>query len=58
MFRGLLVALTLSFTHVTMSVVIALFSLPLVAIMFGGTGAGSSPILESVSRDLLGVIGI
>lgn len=58
MFRGLLVSLALSFTHVTISVVIALFSLPLVSIMFGGTGAGSSPILESVSRGLLGVIGI
>ncbi|MHB0953973.1 MAG: nickel/cobalt transporter [Allorhizobium sp.] len=58
MLRGLLVSLALSFTHVTMSVVIALFSLPLVSIMFGGTGAGSSPILESVSRGLLGVIGI
>ncbi|MCV9960334.1 sulfite exporter TauE/SafE family protein [Pararhizobium sp. BT-229] len=58
MLRGLLVSLAISFTHVTMSVVIALFSLPLVSIMFGGTGAGSSPILESVSRGLLGVIGI
>jgi nickel/cobalt exporter len=58
MLKGLLVSLALSFTHVTMSVVIALFSLPLVSIMFGGTGAGSSPILESVSRGLLGVIGI
>ncbi|WP_426127683.1 nickel/cobalt transporter [Pararhizobium sp. PWRC1-1] len=58
MVRGLLVSLALSFTHVAMSVVIAMFSLPLVSIMFGGTGAGSSPILESVSRGLLGVIGI
>lgn len=58
MLRGLLVSLALSFMHVTMSVIIALFSLPLVSIMFGGTGAGSSPILESVSRGLLGLIGI
>jgi ABC-type nickel/cobalt efflux system permease component RcnA len=58
MLRGLLVSLALSFMHVTMSVVIALFSLPLVSIMFGGTGAGSSPILESISRGLLGVIGV
>ncbi len=58
MLRGLLVSLALSFTHVMMSVLIALLSLPLVSIMFGGTGAGSSPILENVSRGLLGVIGI
>ena len=57
MLRGFLVSLALSFTHVTMSVIIALFSLPLVSIMFGGTGAGSSPILETVSRGLLGMIG-
>lgn len=58
MLRGRLVSLALSFTHVTVSVVIALFSRPLVSIMFGGIGAGSSPILELVSRSMLGVIGI
>ena len=58
MLRGLLVSFALSFTHVTMSVIIALFSLPLVSIMFGGAGPGSSPILQNVSRGLLGVIGV
>ena len=58
MLRGVLVSLALSFTHVTMSVIIALFSLPLVSIMFGGEGPGSSPVLQNVSRGLLGVIGV
>jgi nickel/cobalt transporter (NicO) family protein len=57
MLRGLLVSLALSFTHVRMSVIIALFSLPAVSIMFGGEGPGSSPVLQNVSRGLLGVIG-
>jgi nickel/cobalt exporter len=58
MLRGLLVSLALSFTHVTISVIIALFSLPLVSIMFGGEGPGSSPIVQNASRGLLGVIGV
>ncbi len=53
--RGLMVSLALSATHVTMAVVIALFSLPLVSIMLGS--AGSAPLLEDVSRGLLGLIG-
>ncbi|MDB5526511.1 MAG: high-affinity nickel-transporter [Rhizobium sp.] len=58
MWRALLVSLSLSFTHVTMSVLIVLLSLPLVSVMFGGNGPGSSPILENLSRGLLGIIGI
>lgn len=50
MWRALLVSLALSFTHVTMSVLIVLLSLPLVSVMFGGSGPGSSPILEMASR--------
>ncbi|PLU08049.1 nickel/cobalt transporter [Sinorhizobium medicae] len=53
--RGLMVSLALSATHVTMAVVIALFSLPFVSIMLGS--AGSAPLLEDVSRGLLGIIG-
>jgi nickel/cobalt transporter (NicO) family protein len=53
---GLLVSLALSFTHVTMAVLIAWFSLPLVSRMLGS--AGDTPALENVSRGLLGVIGL
>lgn len=53
--RGLMVSLALSATHVTMAVLIALFSLPLVSIMLGS--AGSAPLLQDVSRGLLGIIG-
>ncbi|PDT45644.1 nickel/cobalt transporter [Sinorhizobium fredii] len=45
--RGLMVSLALSATHVTMAVVIALFSLPLVSVMLGS--AGSAPLLEDLS---------
>ena len=51
-------SLALSVTHVTMSVLIVLLSLPLVEVMFGGSGPGSSPLLEGFSRGLLGVIGL
>ncbi|MBX4934807.1 ABC transporter permease [Rhizobium bangladeshense] len=54
--KALLVSLALSFTHVTMAVVIALFALPLVSHSF--VDAGSSPALEVVSRGLLGIIGV
>ncbi|RVG03265.1 nickel/cobalt transporter [Sinorhizobium meliloti] len=55
MTRGLTVSVALSVTHVTMAVLIALFSLPLVSVMLGS--AGSAPLLENLSRGLLGVIG-
>ncbi|KJF70704.1 ABC transporter permease [Agrobacterium rhizogenes] len=54
--RALLVSLALSFTHVTTAVLIALLALPLVSHSF--VDAGSSPILEVVSRGLLGIIGL
>ncbi|RUW89869.1 sulfite exporter TauE/SafE family protein [Mesorhizobium sp. M7A.F.Ca.US.010.02.1.1] len=53
--RGLLVSLTLSFTHVTVAVLIAVLSLPLVSIAFGSVGR--APLLEDISRGLLGLIG-
>ena len=53
--RGLTVSIALSVTHVSMAVLIALFSLPLVSVMLGS--AGSAPLLEDISRGLLGVIG-
>lgn len=56
--RAFATSLALSVTHVSMSVQIVLLSLPLVEIMFGGDGPGSSPLLEGSSRGLLGVIGL
>lgn len=54
--RGLTVSLMLSFTHVAMSVLIALLSLPLVSIALGSVGR--APLLEDISRGLLGLIGL
>jgi len=54
--RGLLVSLTLSLTHVTTAVLIAVFSLPLVSIALGSVGR--APLLEDISRGLLGLIGV
>ncbi|ESZ35062.1 ABC transporter permease [Mesorhizobium sp. L2C066B000] len=54
--RGLLVSLTLAFTHVTIAVLIAVLSLPLVSIALGSVGR--APLLEDVSRGLLGLIGV
>ncbi|MER9206399.1 ABC transporter permease [Mesorhizobium sp. M0771] len=54
--RGLLVSITLSFTHVATAVLIAVFSLPLVSIALGSVGR--APLLEGVSRGLLGLIGV
>lgn len=56
--RALLTSMVLSLTHVFMSVAIVLLSLPLVNVMFGGRGPGSAPVLENLSRGLLGVIGL
>jgi len=53
--RGLLTSLTLSFTHVTIAVLIAVLSLPVVSIALGSVGR--APLLEDVSRGLLGLIG-
>jgi nickel/cobalt exporter len=54
--RGLAVSLVLSFVHVGMSVLIALLSLPLVSVALGSVGR--APLLEDISRGLLGVIGL
>jgi nickel/cobalt transporter (NicO) family protein len=54
--RGLLTAITLSATHVTMALLIAILSLPLVSIALGSVGR--APMLEDISRALLGVIGL
>lgn len=54
--RGIAVSLALSFTHVSMSIFIALLSLPLVSITLGSVGR--APMLEDISRGLLGVIGL
>lgn len=56
--RAVITSIALSTTHVAVSVAIVLLSLPLVNVMFGGSGPGSSPILEHLSRGLLGVIGL
>lgn len=54
--RGLLISLTLSVTHVLAAVLIALLALPLVTTALGGVGR--APLLEDVSRGLLGLIGL
>jgi len=54
--RGLAVSLVLAFVHVGMSVLIALLSLPLVSVALGSVGR--APLLEDISRGLLGVIGL
>lgn len=53
--RGLLVSLTLSFTNITIAVLIAALTLLLVSIALGSVGR--APILEDISRGLLGLIG-
>jgi nickel/cobalt transporter (NicO) family protein len=54
--RGLAVSLVLSCVHVSMSVIIVLAALPLVSVTL--VGIGSAPLLENLSRGLLGLIGI
>jgi nickel/cobalt transporter (NicO) family protein len=54
--HALLVSIVLSLTHVTMSVLIVLLSLPLVSLALGSVGR--APMLEDIGRLLLGVIGI
>lgn len=54
--RGLAVSLVLSFVHVGTSVLIALLSLPLVSVALGSVGR--APLLEDISRGLLGAIGL
>jgi ABC-type nickel/cobalt efflux system permease component RcnA len=54
--RGLAVSLVLSLVHVGMSVLIALLSVPLVSVALGSVGR--APLLENLSRGLLGVIGL
>ncbi len=56
MLKALAVSLSLSFTHVTMAVLIAVFSLPLVTVALGR--AGQAPALENLSRGLLVLIGL
>lgn len=56
MLKALLVSMSLSFTHVTMAVLIAVFSLPLVSVAIGS--AGQTPALENISRGLLILIGL
>lgn len=54
--RGLAISMTLSFVHVSTAVLIAWFSLPLVSRMLGS--AGDAPLLENLSRGVLGIIGL
>ena len=54
--RGLIVAGSLSLTHVGSAVVISLLALPLVSRSLGG--AGQAPSLEVLSRGLLALIGL
>jgi nickel/cobalt transporter (NicO) family protein len=54
--RGLGVAGTLALTHVGSAVLLALTAAPLITRTLGG--AGQAPILENLSRGLLGLIGL
>lgn len=54
--RALLTSTALSFTHVTLAVLIAAFSVPLVSFALGSVGR--APMLEAVSRGLMGFIGL
>lgn len=54
--RGLGVAGTLALTHVGLAVVIALTAAPLITRTLGG--AGQAPLLEALSRGMLGLIGL
>lgn len=55
---ALLTAIVLAATHITISVLIVLLSLPLIDYMFGGSGPGSSPLLEHLSLGVIGLIGL
>lgn len=52
---GVRVAAILSITHILMSVLIALFALPIIERSL--VGAGRAPVLEDLSRGLIAVIG-
>lgn len=54
--RGLGVAGALALTHVGSAVILALTAAPLITRTLGG--AGQAPLLESLSRGLLGLIGL
>jgi nickel/cobalt transporter (NicO) family protein len=54
--RGLGVAGALALTHVGSAVIIALTAAPLITRTLGG--AGQAPILEALSRGLLGLVGL
>lgn len=58
LWSALLTAIVLAATHITISVLIVLLSLPVIDYMFGGSGPGSSPLLEHVSRGVIGLIGL
>ena len=50
------ISLLLSFVHISMAVAIAWFSLPLISLTLGS--AGEAPLLQDVSRGMLGVVGL
>jgi ABC-type nickel/cobalt efflux system permease component RcnA len=54
--QALVTSITLSFTHVTMSVIIVVFSLPLISRSL--TSIGQAPSLEMLSRGILILIGV
>lgn len=53
--RALLISFVLSATHVAMAVLIVLLSLPVVSAVLGSSGR--APLLEDISRGILGLIG-
>ena len=54
--RGLGVAGALALTHVGSAVLLALTAAPLITLTLGG--AGQAPLLEALSRGMLGLIGL
>src|SRR5215211_3255097 len=54
--RGLAVAGALALTHVGSAVILALTAAPLITRTLGG--AGQAPLLEALSRGMLGLIGL
>lgn len=54
--RAVGIAMSLAATHIAMSVVIVLLALPVIEVTVGR--AGTAPVLEDLSRGLIGVIGV
>jgi ABC-type nickel/cobalt efflux system permease component RcnA len=54
--RGIGIAAILSATHIAISALVVVLSLPVVSLAFGEVGR--APVLEDLSRDLIGLVGL